>query len=234
MSQNAQSYRLDSLLHHDYCLNGTKLKRESTVKDLAAMMDSKLNFKDHVAYIVSKASSQLGFVFRFAKKFKDVYCLKSLYCSLVRPILEYCSVVWAPFYQNETQRIESIQRKFIRYALRHLNWQNPFNLPNYASRCKLISLELLQGRRNVAKACFISDILQNNVECPTLLGQVGIHVPSRNLRSHSFLYIRPARTNYGQNEPMLSMCRVFNSCFHVFDFNVSRATIKIRFKNVLC
>lgn len=226
--------RKRSLLHHDYCLDDTYLKRQTTVKDLGVMMDAKLDFKDHVAYIVSKASSQLGFVFRFAKKFKDVYCLKSLYCSLVRPILEYCSVVWAPFYQNEILRIEAIQRKFIRFALRHLGWQDPYNLPSYESRCKLIRLELLQSRRSVAKACFIADLLQGDVSCASLLEQVGIHVPSRSLRFHNFLYIRPARTNYGQNEPLQSMCRVFNQCYDVFDFSVSRVVNKNRFKNVLC
>ena len=86
---------------HDYCLDNTNLKRETTVKDLGILLDSKLTFKDHVSYIVSKASSQLGFIFRFAKQFKDIYCLKSLYCALVRPILEYSAVVWSPYYQNE-------------------------------------------------------------------------------------------------------------------------------------
>lgn len=63
--------RKRSLLHHDYTLTGITLKRESTIKDLGILIDSKLSFKDHVAYVVSKASSQLGFIFRFAKKFKD-------------------------------------------------------------------------------------------------------------------------------------------------------------------
>lgn len=74
--------RKKSLIHYDYCLNHTHLKRESTVKDLGVLMDSQLTFKDHVAYMVSKASSQLGFIFRFTKNFKVVYCLKSLYCKL--------------------------------------------------------------------------------------------------------------------------------------------------------
>lgn len=226
--------RKHSLLHFGYALSGIQLQRESTVKDLGILMDTKLTFKDHVAYVVSKASSQLGFLFRFAKKFKDVYCLKALYCSIVRPILEYSSVVWSPYYQNEMQRIEAIQRKFIRFALRHLRWRDRFNLPSYESRCLLINLDSLEARRNVAKACFIGDLLQGNIDSSTLLSLLDINRRRRNLRTYSFLNIPPARTNYGLHEPMRSMSRVFNRCYCVFDSNVSRKTNKCSFRRILC
>lgn len=198
------------------------------------MIDSKLTFKDHVSYIVSKASAQLGFVFRFAKKIKDIYCLKSLYCSIVRPILEYSSVVWSPYYQNEIQRIETVQRKFIRFALRHLRWRDPLNLPSYSSRCQLINLDSLEARRNVAKACFIGDLLQGNMDCPALLNMLDINTRRRNLRTHSFFNLSVTRTNYSLHEPVRSMSRLFNQCYFVFDFNVSRERNKCNFRRVLC
>lgn len=226
--------RQRSLHNHNYTLSGISLKRETTVKDLGVLIDSKLSFKDHVAYVVSKASSQLGFIFRFAKRFKNVYCLKALYCSLVRPILEYSAIVWSPYYQNDTKRLEAVQRKFVRFALRHLPWNDPHRLPSYESRCMLINLELLEARRNVAMASFIGDLLQCNIDCPSLLSNLQINTRRRNLRSHSFLYIRPSRTNYGLNEPIRRMCRVFNSCYGVFDFSASRSMNKVNFRRILC
>lgn len=226
--------RKRSTFHFDYALADIQLKRESTVKDLGILIDTKLNFKDHVAYIVSKASSQLGFLFRFAKKFKDVYCLKALYCAIVRPLLEYASVVWAPYYQNGIQRVEAVQRRFVRFALRHLRWTNPHRLPSYESRCLLFRLERLEDRRNLAKACFVSDLLLGNTDCSLLLSSLDINIRRRNLRSHLFLRISQARTNYGRHEPMRSMTRVFNRCYHVFDFNVSRETNKLNFRRILC
>lgn len=80
---------------YNYSLNGTCFKRDSVVKDLGVMLDSKLTYKDHISYVASKASAQLGFIFRMSKHFKDIHCLKALYCSVVRSILEYGS-----FYQN--------------------------------------------------------------------------------------------------------------------------------------
>ncbi|XP_055614779.1 uncharacterized protein LOC129761101 [Toxorhynchites rutilus septentrionalis] len=113
--------RKRSSIIFEYKLHGVKLDRVSTIKDLGVMLDSKLTFRDHVSYIIAKASRTLGFIFRVTKRFKDVHC------SLVRSILEYACVVWSPYYQNSVHRIESIQRKFIRFALRNL----PFtNLPN--------------------------------------------------------------------------------------------------------
>ncbi|XP_055631915.1 uncharacterized protein LOC129771846 [Toxorhynchites rutilus septentrionalis] len=60
------------------------LNRESNIKDLGVILDSKLTFKDQVAYVSAKASKQLGFIFRFAGEFRDVSCLKALYSSLQR------------------------------------------------------------------------------------------------------------------------------------------------------
>lgn len=218
----------------DYILHGTVLNRESVVKDLGVLLDSKLSFKDHISYVTTKASAQLGFIFRITKQFKDVYCLKTLYCSLVRSILEYGSVVWSPFYKNGVDRIESVQRKFLRFALRLLPWNDPLNLPNYEDRCKLINLDLLEVRRNVSKATFIADLLTSRINCANLLCQLNINIRSRILRTNDFLRVPGSRTNYCYNSPLASMCRVFNKCYNVFDFNLSRSTIKKRIKQLLC
>lgn len=223
-----------SIISHNYNLLGTSINRELCVKDLGVMLDSKLTFKNHVSYVVSKASSLLGFVFRFGKYFRDVYCLKSLYCSLVRSTLEYCSVVWSPFYMNSIQRIEAIQRKFIRFALRFLPWNDPFNLPSYESRCRLINLDSLEARRNISKAMFISDLLTSNMDCAELLSQARFNIPQYRLRTYLPLNNPTSRTNYGSNLPFKVMCRVFNQCYDVFDFNLSRSTLKDNFRRALC
>ena len=77
----------------NYQLQGATIERVSHVKDLGVILDSQLTYKQHISYVVDKASRMLGFVFRVAKNFSDIHCLKSLYCSLVRSVLEYCSAV---------------------------------------------------------------------------------------------------------------------------------------------
>ena len=98
--------RKRSLVAFDYKISQVSLKRELQIKDLGIILDSKLSFKNHVEYITAKASKILGFVFRTAKNFTNIQCLKALYYALVRSVLEYAAVVWAPFYQVHDQRIE--------------------------------------------------------------------------------------------------------------------------------
>ena len=67
---------------YDYKLSGTTIPREAYVKDLGVILDAKLTYRQHTAYIVDKASMNIGLVFRMTKDFTDVYYLKSVYCSV--------------------------------------------------------------------------------------------------------------------------------------------------------
>lgn len=225
--------RKQSTIIFDYTLSSSILNRLLSIKDLGVVFDCKLSFVEHISYTVSKASKVLGFVFRVAKHFRQISCLKALYCSLVRSTLEYCSVVWAPFYQNGIERLEKIQRKFTRYALRHIPPVDPLNPPSYADRCNSLELDLLSVRRNVAKALFVSDLLKSSIDCPEILQQVNFYVQRRTLRSHQFIRIPRALTNYGRNEAVSSMCRVFNDCYDQFDFHLSRDVLRKLFLNHL-
>lgn len=217
----------------NYQLMGTSIERTNCIKDLGVMLDSKLSFLQHISYIVTKASRSLGFMFRIGKEFKDIYCLKSLYCSLVRSTLEYCSQVWSPYYQNGVDRIESVQRRFIRFSLRGLPWRDPFRLPSYESRCNLINLETLAVRRNVARAMFVSDVLTARTECPVLLNAIGLQVQPRILRNRGFLRIPVQRTNYGTYGSITGLLRLFNRVADGFDFNLCRDAIKRNFRTIL-
>jgi hypothetical protein len=80
-------------------------------------MDSKVSSTGHIDVLVGRALAMLGFVNKLSCEFRDPYTLKALYVSLVRPKLEYASCVWRPFYGAHIDRIERVQRKFVRYAL---------------------------------------------------------------------------------------------------------------------
>jgi hypothetical protein len=47
--------------------------------------------------IVSKANRTLGLVKRLCRDIKDTNTRKLLYCTVVRPKLEYCSSPWSPY-----------------------------------------------------------------------------------------------------------------------------------------
>lgn len=160
--------------------------------------------------------------------FRDPYTIKAVYCSIVRPILEYASVVWTPLYEVHIKRIENIQRSFLRFALRKLGWRDRLNLLSYTDRCQLINIQTLEVRRRNAGLLFAFDIFNGNVDSPALLGILGLNVPSRPLRDTEFLHRRLHRTNYGLAEPICNIIRLVNDC-KSFDFGLSRK----QFKNLI-
>lgn len=218
-------------INFDYELSGTMIERTTHVKDLGVILDSQLTYKLHLSYVVDKASRVLGFIFRMAKSFSDIHCLKTLYCSLVRSTLEYCSVVWNPNYQNGADRIESVQRRFLRFALRRLPWRDPFRLPSYEDRCRLIELEPLRARRDTSRAIFVADLLQGRIDCSSLLEQININVQPRALRNNVMLRMPVRRTNYSMNGAIGGIQRVFNRVSTMFDFHLSRQTLRRRFSS---
>lgn len=77
----------------DYHYGDHTFNRVTEQKDLAVMVDSKMNFNNHVNMIVSRAKSTLGFVKRFCYDINNMQTPRALYYALIQSILEYCCVV---------------------------------------------------------------------------------------------------------------------------------------------
>jgi hypothetical protein len=84
-------------------LGGTVFDRVSSINDLGVIMEEKMTFSEHVDVIVAKAFAMLGFIRSLSLEFRDPY-------------------VWNPFYDLRVDRVERVQRRFIRYASRGLDW----------------------------------------------------------------------------------------------------------------
>lgn len=221
-----------SSISFNYEINGSIIDRVTTINDLGVTIDSKLKFNKHVSVTTAKAFSVLGFIRRNSQAFQDIYTLKTLYCSLVRTILEYAACVWSPYYTTQVLHVEKVQRSFLRYALRSLPWNDPVNLPDYESRCMLLNMETLSFRRTKLKRMFLFDLITHNIDCSDLLAEVGFLAPSRYLRSRQLLAPRTHRTAYGQNSPLTSCIRSFSIVNDVFDFNLSRVEFKRRISSI--
>jgi hypothetical protein len=208
----------------DYILNGQMLERVETMNDLGVLLDKKLNFIDHIDSIVARARKMLGFIMRVAKEFNDPFVLKCLYCSLVRSKLEFASCVWNPYYSVHENKIERVQKKFIRFALRRLGWmdERKNKFPPYESRCKLLTLDTLKKRRKIGSAMFMRDILTARNDSPNLLRMANITVGYYRTRSTDMLYIDTHNTNYGTHGPFNSVMSNFNAFSRYFDFSDSR------------
>ena len=90
--------RKNENLSYDYTMNGVSLIRCQQFKDLGVIMDSTLSFIPHINYVTNKATRMLGFVVRNTREFQSIECILLLYYSFVRSVLEYCSIIWNPYY----------------------------------------------------------------------------------------------------------------------------------------
>lgn len=222
---------------YEFYLNDSLVNSVDSFTDLGVLFNTKLSFNDHVDNCVCKALSMLGFIKRFGQDFYDPYTLKTLYCSYVRSQLEYASVIWSPYYKNASERIESVQKKFLKYALRRLPRQDGiprYILPSYSSRCQLMNLSPLWARREANCATFIRDILDGRIDCQELLGLLPIFVPARRLRNGNFSIRQElCLTNFGRSEPIFNAARAFNGAVEVFDFNIARDVYKKKVTNFI-
>lgn len=218
--------RIKSPVAYEYRIQNSLLKRASNQKDLGVVFDDELSFSLHFDYVICKANRMLGFLFRNSKDFQDPYTLKSLYISLIRSVLEYCCVVWSPYYCNTESRIEKIQKRFTKFALRKMLWNS--DMPTYEARCALIDLKPLNKRRIYYSVLFAHDVLTAHIDCSLLLSMFNVYAPSRSLRPRheNFFYVSRHSTNYGQNDPITTACVHYNEFENLINFNMNRMSCK--------
>ena len=109
------SNKRKNTISYCYKFGNHVIENVDVVKDLGIYFTSIFSFKHHIEFIVSKASRMLGFVYRTTKEFKDNTVLLTLYKSLVRSRLEYCSSIWSPSQQYLIDKVERVQSRLVRW-----------------------------------------------------------------------------------------------------------------------
>ena len=123
-----------------------KLNSVSLHRDLSLLTSDVLSWNSHIANITAKANSILGLIKRTCRDVNDVTTLKALYCSLVRPRVEYASQVWNPYTKGNISLIESIQRRATKFILKSDD--------EYLVRLRKFRLLSLEDRRFMADVGF--------------------------------------------------------------------------------
>ena len=118
-----------------YHIGYVPLPAVDSVTDLGVSYDNNLQFGPHISHIVSKAALCAKLILRCFQS-RDPRLLTRAFCTFVRPILEYCSVVWSPMLKRDIHKIETVQQRFTKC----LNgW---YNL-SYSCRLARLGLDIL-------------------------------------------------------------------------------------------
>jgi hypothetical protein len=145
---------------------------------------------------------------RIASEFKLESSIKVLYCSLVRSIVEYGSVLWDRHTTSSSLQLERVQRRFLSFAAYVLKIDH---VPHdYFPVLTELHLSSLVDRRATANLSFLRKLLDGSIDAPTLLSSINFKVPQRSLRSHTTFSIPNCSTNYGRNNPVYRLMRIAN------------------------
>lgn len=132
-----------------------------------------LSFTEHIDHITSAASKALSFVCRWGKYFKTVQTLQLLYSALVRPKLEYRSVVWSAYLRYQCDTIERVQHKFLRMVAYRIA---PMSYTCHEYNPILIRMNMLMLRQRRIITDLVYNVLNGTIACSSLIETIKLCV----------------------------------------------------------
>lgn len=218
------SYSKKSTITYSYKLKDEIIDRVEIFRDLGVVFDTKLNFNHHIQHIVAQASKNLGFILRMGHEFKNPKTLIILYNSFVRSKLEYASIIWSPYSGKCKKSIETIQIRF----LRALEFKLTKIYPKFTHKKDLLrkyGFITLETRRDIISVLFLYRIMNNLVDCPELLGKIGIKVPKVNVRLRNEFFAEENFKNvYSRMSIVPRMVSLYNKILLHSDIDIFNTT----------
>jgi hypothetical protein len=150
------------------------------VRDLGVIIGPDLKFREHINAMCKKAGYLSASIYR-TFVMRDRKFLVDMFKTYVRPILEYNSPVWSPFYICDIDKIESVQRSYTKRMPGMLD-------VTYPHRLELLGLESLEKRRLVNDLCEVFKMVFGLSDLNTL----DFFEPVlRSNRGHEYKFIQP-------------------------------------------
>ena len=189
-------------------------------RDLGIMVDTKLNFEEHIESTVKKARGLAGLTNRtISYKVREV--MIPIYKSIIRPILEYGNAVWSPHKRKYIDLLESVQKRFTK----HIVGMNGLDYEDRLKKLCLPSLEFRRFRGDMIEMYKITHNLYDPETTNTL-----INYNNSITRAHKYKLLKQrVNTNHFQN---FFTNRVINSWNNLPNEAVSATSLNI-FKNYL-
>ena len=174
-----------------YTLDGVNLESVGSEKDLGVLVSSDLSWEDNVLALCTKASSRLGLMKRTLRSIKDRRQKRVFYIALVRSLFENCCIVWRPTSRVLNAKIETIQRRAVKWILGEMD--HHYSDHEYLTRLRDLDLLPMEMKFKFTDLIFFHQVYndQSVVELPPYLTPITSSDRSR-LRS---IIQQPTRLN---------------------------------------
>ena len=100
-----------SLWTQQYYITNETIEKPPFEKDLGIYLENGQNFDTHINVTVNKGNRLVGLIRKSFSYMSNDNVFLNLYCTLVRPILEYGGVISSPHLKNHINKLEAIQRR---------------------------------------------------------------------------------------------------------------------------
>ena len=135
-------------------LNGTPLSIVPTIRDLGVYYSSSFSFTHQAQFQIAKARK---LCFMILRSFHLTPVKLIIYKQRVRPILEYCSMLFSNYAQHDRHAIERVQRMFTKALF------PKSSLTTYRHRCTQLNLEPLWLRRLKLNLHLLHSMVYNQI-----------------------------------------------------------------------
>ena len=123
----------------DYC---------ETERDLGININGHLNFSYHADLLYSKANQILGLLKRTCHFIINCDRKRALYLTMVRSLFEHCSYIWKPSSNSSISKLESIQKRGVKWILNDNSVSYGSNYHLYLVHCRQLNILPIKFRFN--------------------------------------------------------------------------------------
>ena len=138
---------------HDFLINNAAIPTSNESKDLGYLMTNNCSSNKYIAKIAATAHFRIKQM-NISLHCNDIKFKVFLYCTYIRPLVEYVTPIWSPHLINEIDRVEKVQKRFTKLlpGMRNLN---------YKERLATLNLKSLEERRIIFDLILIYKIHNN-------------------------------------------------------------------------
>ena len=206
----------------NYHLNYQQITSSDKEKDLGLVVSADLNWQSHYQLISSKAYKILGLLRRVFSNSILLSAKLSLYISLVRSQLLYCSPVWHPYLLKDIRALELVQRRATKFIVNN-------NDMDYRNRFLSLKLLPLMMEYEIADIMFLVKCLKSSSDHFNICDFVEFCAHSTRGSSSLKLKHKLCRTHLDRNFYFNRIPRLWNS-LPTLDINLPLPAIKSRLR----
>ncbi|XP_071123594.1 uncharacterized protein [Mytilus edulis] len=170
-------------------MHGKQLEAVTDTNYLGITITDDLSWNLHINNIVASANQAQGMLSRNIQKLRNK--LTPILSTHLRPRVEYSAAIWDPHTQENTDKIERVQRRAARYIFN--NYSNESSVTSMIS--KLNWIPLYQRRVNI-RLCLFYKIVNGLVAIPTDTYLIPQNRTSRHYNTMAYTIFSPRHVYY--------------------------------------